>query len=507
MTASNMWRSALFCLWAMPVTAQVFSPVSVPAHIYEGGWEHFVGGGIAAFDCNGDALPELYAAGGTAPASLFVNTSNADVSFTRTTPPELALTAVSGAYPLDFNNDGILDLAILRVGENRLLRGLGECRFEKVALPTADKWTTSFSATWEEGQDLPTIVFGNYVDRADADGPFRACDTHALYRPKGETYAAPEQLAPGFCTLSMLFTDWARSGRQDLRVSNDRHYYVRGGQEQLWAMEPVPRLFGPDEGWLKHELWGMGIASRDISGDGLPDVYLTSMGDQRFQIRSGSGPTFNDAAFDFGVTAHVPHTGGDGRPSTGWHAVFGDVQNDGRDDLFVTKGNVDQMPGSAFDDPNNLLVQTETGFEERGAIAGLASLARSRGGALVDLNRDGLLDVAVVNRRVPMQVWQNTTEDAGNFASIALQQDGSNRFAVGAWIEVRHGTQTIAREITIGGGHAGGVHAPEHFGLGDAKSVEIRVIWPDQTVSDWTPMPTGAYATVSRKGTQLLIDF
>lgn len=481
--------------------------MSIAEHVYEGGWEHFVGGGLAAFDCNGDTLPELYAAGGTAPARLFRNTSSTQLSFQVETPDILALTAVSGAYPLDFDSDGQTDLAILRVGENRLLRGLGDCQFEDVLLPTTDRWTTSFSATWEDGNTLPTLVFGNYVDRTDPNGPFEACDAHELYRPNGRSYEKPALLTPGFCTLSMLFTDWARTGQQDLRVSNDRHYYVRGGQEQLWAMEDTPRLFGPDEGWLKHELWGMGIASRDISGDGLPDVYLTSMGDQRLQLREGSGPTFRDASYSFGVTAHVPFEGGDGRPSTGWHAVFGDVQNDGLDDLFVTKGNVDQMPGSAFDDPNNLLVQTVDGFQERAKTARLASMARSRGAVFADLNRDGLLDVAVVNRRAPLQIWQNVTAQAGRFVTISLHQDGPNQNAVGAWIELKAAGKTATREITIGGGHAGGVMVPEHFGLAQAETAQVRVIWPDRTISEWSSIPAGSNVTLNRDANRLLIDF
>ena len=63
--------------------------------------------------------------------------------------------------------------------------------------------------------------------------------------------------------------------------------------------------------------------------------------------------------------------GDDGRPSTGWHAEFGDVDNDGRLDLFIAKGNVDQMPSNALHDPNNLLMQTTDGtFIETAAAAG-----------------------------------------------------------------------------------------------------------------------------------------
>ena len=58
-----------------PSAPPVFTSKPLPHHIYDGGWEHYVGGGVASFDCNGDALPELYAAGGTNPAQLMLNRS------------------------------------------------------------------------------------------------------------------------------------------------------------------------------------------------------------------------------------------------------------------------------------------------------------------------------------------------------------------------------------------------------------------------------------------------
>ena len=71
-----------------------------------------------------------------------------------------------GAYPLDIDSDRHTDLVVLRLGENVLLRGLGECRFERaneeLGLDGGSDWTTAFSATWETGAQLPTLAFGNY---------------------------------------------------------------------------------------------------------------------------------------------------------------------------------------------------------------------------------------------------------------------------------------------------------------------------------------------------------
>ena len=469
-------------------------------HVYDGGWEHFVGGGVAVFDCNGDARPDLFVAGGENPSRLMVNQTSEDGA-----PIEFAsvaaVTGVTGAYPLDIDSDGHLDLVVLRVGPDLSLQGQGDCTFRDAnaawGFAPGDYWSTAFAATWEPGQDWPTLAIGHYVDRSDPEGPFEACDDNALYRPAGAGYGAPTILSPGFCALSMLISDWQRTGTPELRISNDRHYYVRGGFEEMWRLDPLsPRTEA--EGWPRLSLWGMGVASGDITGDGLPEVMLTSMGDQVLQFNDGAG--FTNAPFAIGTYAQRPHLGDDGRPSTGWHAEFGDVNNDGRLDLFIAKGNVDQMPSNAMKDPNNLLVQGADGvFTERSVAAGVATVARSRGAALSDLNGDGLLDLVVVNRRAPMEIWENVSGSAGNWLAVEMQQPGANARAVGAWVELRTDAGVQVREITVGGGHVSGQAGPVHFGLGQAESAELRVIWPDGTVSDWARYAANACVLVARE--------
>ncbi len=467
-------------------------------HLYTGGWEHFVGGGVAVFDCNQDQRPDLYVAGGTAPAQLFVQRASEKLEFE--TGREIpVLTNVTGAYPIDIDSDGNVDLMVLRVGENRILRGDGACGFSDAThswgFKTGARWSTAFSATWEDGQSWPTLAIGNYVDRSDPDGPFEACDANLIYRPKGREYSDPVHLTPGYCALSMLFSDWTRSGAVELRISNDRHYYVRGGYEQMWRLNPLKERDEAD-GWDRVSLWGMGIASADLQRDGFPDVMLTSMGDQVLHMNEAG--RIKPAGFATGATAHRPHVGDDGRPSTGWHAEFGDVDNDGLLDLFIAKGNVDQMPGSAMQDPNNLLMQTTGGtFSEAAAQAGIASVARSRGAALADLDRDGRLDLIVVNRRAPLEIWMNRSADAGNWATVELRMSGANRFAIGAWLEIDRGQATEWRERTIGGGHASGSLLPLHLGLGDSEDVRLRVWWPDGTATDWRTIRAGQHAKIS----------
>ena len=508
-----MIRALVLLLLASPALAE--APV-VPRFVAENGalphsfigeWEFMVGGGVATFDCSGDGLPEVFLSGGTAPAALFLNESRADDLAFRQIDSGLEAEMVSGAYPLDVDADGIIDLALLRVGESRLMRGLGDCRFEDAGaawgFESFDAWTTAFAATWEAGADWPTLAFGTYIDRQEEAFPWGSCTPGRFYRGNAGRFDAPLELTPAHCPLSILFTDWNRSGQPALRMSNDREYY-KGGQEQLWHVEPgqSPRLYTEAEGWQRLRIWGMGIASRDLDGDGFPEYALTSMADNKLQRLKAPGPQaqpqYADVAFALGVTAHRPYTGGDLRPSTAWHVAFEDVNNDARPDLFLAKGNVWSMPDFAEKDPNNLLLQRADGtFEEAGDRAGVASVLQGRGAALTDLNADGRVDLVVLNRNGPAELWRNDGP-AGNWVAIDPVQAGPNRNAVNGWVEVRVGDHIQRREVLVGGGHAGGSLGPLHFGLGSAESAEARVIWPDGTEGAWQVLSPNLVHQIAR---------
>jgi hypothetical protein len=138
---------------------------------FEGQDEFMVGGGVAVFDCDNDGLPEVYVTGGQNKAKFYRNKS------TRGGPVKLQeersgleLTLATGAYPIDIDGDGNIDLVVLRVGEVEVFKGLGGCKFERANeawnIPNNNDWHTAFSATWEKGQAMPTLAFGTYYDRS-----------------------------------------------------------------------------------------------------------------------------------------------------------------------------------------------------------------------------------------------------------------------------------------------------------------------------------------------------
>jgi hypothetical protein len=484
-------------------------------HTFGGSDRWFVGGGLAVFDCDADHLPDLYLAGGEGPAQLARNAGDVGgpLAFEPVHDPVTDVADVTGAYPLDVDGDGVTDLAVLRRGESILLRGLGDCRFEPASarwsLDGVDGWATAFSATWENDASLPTLAFGRYLDLEQTTNSTRVCGDNLLLRPDTDgAYGPPTMLRPGFCTLSMLFSDWDRSGRRDLRVTNDRHYY-RDGREQLWRIEPgrEPREYTEADGWQHLEIWGMGIASQDLTGDGYPEVYLTSQGDNKLQTLTDgpARPDYRDIALARGATAHRPFTGDTTLPSTAWHAQFEDLNNDALMDLFVAKGNVTEMPDYAQRDPSNLLLgQPDGTFAEAAERAAIVSFDRGRGAAVADLNLDGLLDLVEVHYQAPVRIWRNsgsgddTAPAMGHWLGVQLTQPGANRDAIGSWIDVRSGERITQREVTVGGGHVSGRLVANHFGLGSADTAEVRVTWPDGETGAWVPVAADQYVTLDR---------
>ncbi len=477
-------------------------------HQYTGPWEFFVGGGGASFDCNGDRMPDLAIAGGATPAALYVNESSVGgaLSFKKKDfgVPERDLKSVLGFYPIDIDNDRQMDLVVLRLGENIILKGGKDCTFEKAnrqfSFDGGRDWTTSFAATWEPDLAFPTLAIGNYVDRSAPGTPFGTCSDSFVLRPlatKSPDYSVPFALRPSYCTLSMLFTDWNRSGQVSLRVTNDRQYY-RGGQEQMWKLPQgrPPRQYTAAEGWRSLKIWGMGIAQADLNADGYPEYALTSMGDTMLQTLDDEAeeqrPVYRDMAFEKSSTAHRPYAGGDKRPSTGWHSQFADFNNDTNLDLFIAKGNVEVMPDFAAFDPDNLLLGGFDGkFHESGDKAGIALDTKGRGGIVEDFNADGMLDLLVVNRKQNVSLFRNlgaTTDwghrPLGNWLKIELDNGKANPNAIGAKISVRSGTLTQVRTVQSGGGHASGQAGFVHVGLGVSERAVIRVQWPD---GEWSP--------------------
>jgi hypothetical protein len=111
----------------------------------------------------------------------------------------------------------------------------------------------------------------------------------------------------------------------------------------------------------------------------------------------------------------------------------------------------------------------------------------------------------VVNRRENVGLYRNVgagtaaePRPMGNWIGLRLVQDGANRDAIGAWVEVRVGELTISHEVTVGGGHAGGQLGWIHVGLGDATRATVTVRWPDGEAGPALEVEANRFAVIQR---------
>ena len=185
---------------------------------YDGNADYETGGGIASFDCDGDGRPDLFVAGGANPSALYRNESPigealrfvdaASGSGGAAAPASMVGPGVLGAYPLDIDGDGIVDLAVLRTDGLRLLRGLGACRFDDAtaawSLDAGEGWTTALSASWETPTSpLPTLAVGRYLKVADGQQT-TDCHSSDLSAGRGIGLRGPRRPQPRLLHLDAL---------------------------------------------------------------------------------------------------------------------------------------------------------------------------------------------------------------------------------------------------------------------------------------------------------------
>ncbi len=477
------------------------------------------GGGLATLDCDEDGRPDLYVAGGAGPAALYRNTSptGGALRFARIADASTDMTGVLGAYPLDVDGDGHADLAVLRAGETVLLRGLGGCRFERAN----EAWgfdggtnadTTAFSATWEGANAFPTLALGRYL-KLDAQGDQTLdCDTSLLVRPaaSGAGYGAATELAPGYCPLSMLFSDWDGSGRRDLRVTNDRNYY-RDGTDQLWRIAPgeAPHAYTTDEGWIPLQVSGMGIGEADVSGSGYPDYVITSQGDNKVQaLKAGPAqPSYRDIANRLGADgcpavvrrrdAAVDRVASRARRRER-RRLHGPPPDQG--ERLGRAGLRDEGPERPLPRPaDRVLGPGGRGGGDRGLRPRARGVGRGLQPRRPPRSRGGLLrrpGQGLAQRGV--RATPSTPKAMGHWLELRLSQPAPNPDAIGAWVEVKIGETTLRREVTVGGGHASGALGWLHFGLGPSTKAQVRVQWPDGTWGPWADVAADGFYDIER---------
>ena len=146
---------------------------------------------------------------------------------------------------------------------------------------------------------LPTLAFGNYVDPARRDRRRPSATTTRSSGPSAAGWRMARRCAwrPASAPCRCCSATGTVRGGATSESATTATTTTETGEEQLWRIDAgaPPRLYTAADGWAAVQIWGMGIASYDLTGDGYPEVYLTSQGENRLQTLA-DGPASRPTA-------------------------------------------------------------------------------------------------------------------------------------------------------------------------------------------------------------------
>jgi fibronectin type 3 domain-containing protein len=215
---------------------------------------------------------------------------------------------------------------------------------------------------------------------------------------------------------------------------------------------------------------GMGIDVADLELDGdwdiyISDIYETTLDDPPLgnvlYLNNGDGTLQDNSAPQAGVAGDFS-----------WGVNFFDADQDGYENLYVATNS---------GKPKFLYRNNHNGtFTDVGTAAGINTTVRnSRGSAVADYDHDGDLDLAVVNKDSPLQLFRNDTVNPGHWLQLKLIGVLSNRSSVGALIKVKADGLNMMRQVKGGSSAHSQDDLTVHFGLGPANTAdEIKILWP-----------------------------
>lgn len=395
----------------------------------------------------------------------------------------------------DYDGDGRDDIFIACFGQNRLWRNLGDGRFADATLSAGlggeTGWSTSAALADLDGDGDLDLYVTRYV-QYDPTRPVQPASLRGLQVINGPRGIPPlsdllfENLGDGTFAdrsdssgirapnasygLNAAVLDFTGDGRADIFVANDSRPNFLLRNLGNMRFEDIGTRVGVATNIEGLEQASMGIAVGDVNGDGRADLFTTNFSDDTNTLMvSRADGFFDDATARFGV-------GSPSRTLCGWAAAFADLDHDADEDLFIVNGHVyPQATKAALNSEyaQPLLVMERDGARFRVLPPNqpwLQAPFRDRSAVLADLDRDGDLDAVVVGLNQPVRILRNTHDRRDDWAVIALNDPASrgNRSGVAARIELQEGAIRQVRWI-VGGGPFQSNAAPEaHFGLGPA---------------------------------------
>jgi hypothetical protein len=432
-----------------------------------------------------------------------------------------------GVAVADYDNDGFPDIFISCVGQSRLFRNTGKGTFTDVTQKAGllNKQGFSTSAIWfdYDRDGLLDLFVCNYV-RWSADH-----DVFCSLDGKNKSYCTPEAYRGDTCwlfhnrgdgtfedvtstsgifdtsskSLGVAMLDFDQDGWPDLLVANDTqpnklYRNLHNGKFKDVAVEMG--LAFSNEGKARA---GMGVDCADFDNSGKPGIVITNFDNEMLGLYRSNGKSFDDVAMQAGL-------GPASRNTLGFGCVFFDADLDGRLDLAVANGHIDDTVRNIRGNvgyaqaPQLFLNQGNAKFMEVAdqLSGGFAQSKVGRGLAVADFDRDGDLDLLLTTNNGPAYLYRNDQSAGKHSIRLHLVGTKSNRDAIGATVRLYSNGQIQSRQVRSGSSYLSQSELPLTFGVGKQDEIEkIVVDWPSGKTEEYPKLKAGkSYQLTESKG-------
>ncbi len=544
------------------------------------------GGGVAVGDVNNDGFPDIFFSGNQVKNKLYLNKgNNADgkaslnfVDITEQSGVEGNSTWNTGAVMGDVNGDGFLDIYVCAVvgingfnGFNELYINNGSSdKGEVTFTESASKYGLDFDSyssnaaflDFDLDGDLDIYLLNHAVHTQDSFGKaeqrlkrnYQTGDK--LLRNDGEKFTDVSEEAGIYGGVSgyglgIAIADFNQDGWPDIYVGNDFHeddyYYLNNGNGTF--TNSLKEFFGHTT------RFSMGNDVADINHDGLPDivsldmlpedekVLKSSQGDIDFQIQKlqtqqyGYHYQFSRNMLQvnsLGGYSEIALQSGISATDWSWSALFGDYDQDGEQDLFISNGiskrpndldyinfvsseeikkkinntklvdqrALDLMPSGkthnyVFKGIKNLM------FEDKSHEWMTNDTLVSGATAIGDFDNDGDLDLVVNNVNSPATLYINKTDEKAAFLKLKFKYLGKNPFGIGTKVFSYHNGNLQYKELYTVRGFQASSEPIIHFGYGQTKVIDsLKIVWPDKSYQVLTKVSTNQTLIIRPKNTK-----
>ncbi|HEV8040322.1 MAG TPA: CRTAC1 family protein [Bryobacteraceae bacterium] len=424
--------------------------------------------GVAVGDYDNDGYEDLFVAS-AGRNTLYHNNGNGtftDVTERSGLGAKPAGTLSIGAAWFDYDNDGLLDLVVSNY---------------TLWTPQTDK---RCSAAGVEYYCDPRL--------------FYQAVPHRLYHNLGNgkfedvTEKSGFGAAPGK-GMGISVADFNDDGWQDVFIANDTEANSLFINKGNGTFEDQGLQLGVAYDETAKAVSSMGSDAKDYNNDGKVDIFYNNLMGQIWALFQNSGDFFRYVSPQTGIKQL-------GAPFSGWSAGFIDYDNDGWKDLYSANGDVDNIKPNARQHDSMFRNMDGAHFADVSSEMAKDFLrpGYQRGAAFGDLNNDGFEDIVVTSLNQAPRILMNSADNGNHWLVLELIGRQSNRDAIGAKVKLTTASgRVLYNHVSVSVGFISSSDKRVHFGLGVEKQISsIEIRWPRGAVQQLTNVTADQFLKV-----------